>query len=126
MMPLIGMDKVKKMTEQAYVDLNNELRGNYLSAFSLIIKGTPVDTGRARNNWFLTTGSPSEDSTNRAGGNSNKQLNQMPKKVLNETVYLTNNLPYIEKLEYGGTSSQAPAGWVRQALILLENKIRLL
>lgn len=122
-MPLIGLNKIKKMTDKEYVRLNNELRGYYFSAFSEIIKGTPVDTGRARNNWFLSVESPS-DSVRGKGNQSSKELDKMPVGVLNKSVFFTNNLPYIEKLEYVGHSDQAKNGWVRAILIKLANKIR--
>jgi len=62
--------------------------------------------------------------------------------VLNKKVYFTNNLPYIETLEYGGypnpskgkkTTSgysnqlrpfKSPKGWVRATLIAVGNKIK--
>ena len=150
-MPLHGLDDVKKMIAKNKRDANDNIRGVYFSGLSNVIKGTPTDTGRARNNWFLSVGVPfslAGRSSKKDGGGSERSLTQMPKWVLNKKVYFSNNLPYIGILEYGGYpspvkigsyikrsksfeivsvngfSKQAPNGWVRAALIKMQNKIR--
>jgi hypothetical protein len=137
-MPLLGREKVNKMTEDAYIRVNDNVRGVYLSGLTNIVQATPADTGRARNNWFLSLGVPSSDvTTSKAQGLAAiRQLSQMPKLVLNKQIFYTNNLPYIGVLEYGGFpvpggdltsggfSKQAPDGWVRKTLIQMQNKIR--
>ena len=73
--------------------------------------------GQAKGNWFASIGSPSSlvDNKVRAKDESAplaaamKAINSSPGKVY----YLTNNLPYIRRLEYEGWSSQAAAGMVR-------------
>lgn len=136
-MPLKGLDNVKKaMNVDIYLQMNNDIKGVYLSGLTNIIKETPVDSGRARNNWFLSVSSPSTKLTSVSGAASFNQLNKLPKRVLNRKLYFTNNLPYIGTLEYGGYpvpggelteggfSKQAPKGWVRSTLIKMANKIR--
>lgn len=151
-MPLIGREKVTKMTEDYYLRVNNDLRGVYFTGLFNIVKGTPVDEGRARNNWFLSIGAPSSNTTtSKAKGlGAIRELQQLPKRILNNKVFYSNNLPYIETLEYGGYpdpvkvgsldvkskkfvkkssggfSKQAPGGWVRGTLIAMQNKIRAL
>lgn len=73
--------------------------------------------GQAKGNWFASIGSPSAkvDNTIRAK-NAAKPLSRDHNVRLNAVggiYYLTNNLPYIRRLEYEGWSSQAPAGMVR-------------
>ena len=71
-----------------------------------IIMATPVDSGRARGNWFpeINTFSNQEDlkADDKKGS---KAISKTKAKVralkLGQTFTLTNNLPYIEKLEYG-------------------------
>ena len=149
-MPLLGRERVTKMTEEYYTRVNNDLRGVYFTGLFNIVKGTPVDEGRARNNWFLSIGAPSSSTTtSKAKGlGAIRQLQQMPKRVLNNKIFYTNNLPYIGVLEYGGYpdpvkrgswdvkdkkfikkssgkfSTQAPDGWVRATLIAMKNKVR--
>ena len=150
-MPLDGMDNVKKMIAKNKRDANENIRGVYLAGLSNIIRATPTDTGRARNNWFLSVGVPfslAGRPSKRGGGGSERSLQQLPGWVLNKKIYFTNNLPYIGMLEYGGFpspvekgsyikrsksfeilsingfSKQAPNGWVRTTLIKMQNKIR--
>ena len=77
---------------------------------------TPVDTGRARGNWHCTVGTPfaGQDAT----GIDGSIQAAIPRRA-GSVVYLTNNVPYIQKLEYGG-SQQAPAGMVRVSVALFE------
>jgi hypothetical protein len=136
-MPLKGLDNVKRaMNVDIYNNMNDDLKGVYLSGLTNIIKETPADTGRARNNWFLSVASPSTKITRISGSANFNQLNKLPSRVINRKLYFTNNLPYIGVLEYGGYpipggelteggfSKQAPNGWVRKTLIKMANKIR--
>lgn len=140
-MSLQGLDDVKKMIAKNKLESNDKLRKIYFKGLSTIIKETPVDEGRARNNWFLTAKNPS-GLVGRGGGSSggsHQSLNNMPKNVLNKKIYFTNNLPYIGMLEYGGYGSKetrktnsrgfsklAPKGWVRIELVNMLNKVRAL
>jgi len=144
-MPIKGMGDVKKMISDNKKQANKDIRAVYLSGLTSIIKATPVEEGRARNNWFLTVGNPSGlfgRNKDKSGGGSQSSANSIPGDVLNKKVYFTNNLPYIETLEYGGypnpskgkkTTSgysnqlrpfKSPKGWVRATLIAVGNKIK--
>jgi len=139
------MGDVKKMISDNKKQANKDIRAVYLSGLTSIIKATPVEEGRARNNWFLTVGNPSGlfgRNKDKSGGGSQSSANSIPGDVLNKKVYFTNNLPYIETLEYGGypnpskgkkTTSgysnqlrpfKSPKGWVRATLIAVGNKIK--
>lgn len=86
--------------------------------------GTPVDTGWASANWWPSVGSPATANTGRADEGSisgresqrsagvtqvlSYQLGQGP-------IYITNNVPYIDRLN-NGWSQQSPAGFVDRAV----------
>lgn len=142
-MPLKGRDNVDKAIEQTVINVNRDLRGVYLSGLTAMIKQSPVDEGRARNNWFLTTISPSSSTTtskSKSGNNSLSQLGRLPKNVLDNKIFFTNNIPYIVTLEYGGypnpsngektvggfSDQVAPDGWVRKTLKAMAKKVRTL
>ncbi len=152
-MPLEGIENVKKAMAKNKREGNEIIRGVYFSGLANIIRQTPVDEGRARNNWFLTVGvafSLAGRVSKKGGGGSERSLRGMPKWVLNKKIFMSNNLPYIVELEYGGFpspvlkgtynkrtksfevrsingfSKQAPDGWVRKTLIAMGNKIRAL
>jgi len=79
-----------------------EVRKAYAFAlYSSIVKKTPVDTGRARGNWNITVGHDDTTSSERKTPQF-KSPDQMPKVEGDETIYISNNLPYITTLEYGG------------------------
>ena len=86
-----------------------------LKVFRRVILRTPVDTGRARANWQATVGSPVQgpiDSVDPTGAGSVSTILPAIGAVQgDEPIFLTNNLPYIERLETGW-SQQAPAGMV--------------
>lgn len=139
MMPLRGVNKVKASIDAVKDSVNDDLRGVYLAGLSAIIKSTPVDEGRARNNWFLTHRTPSTRTTSSrsdGGTSSINSLQKMPKDVIGKKLYFTNNLPYIGVLEYGrypipggsktagGFSKQAPKGMARINILRMAKKIR--
>ena len=97
--------------------IDNKIRAATSEVFSNIIQMTPVDTGRARGNWQCTIGAPfiGED----ASGSVMKANNVIPRRA-GSVVYLTNNVPYIGRLEYDGHSRQAPNGMVRVSVALFE------
>ena len=104
------------------------IRGTSIKLFSAIILATPVDEGRARGNWFTTGQQPStkqdDSARDKSGDGATKQAERVIMSIKDYSTFtLTNNLPYIEKLEFGGYgdgpkttggySTQAPQGMVR-------------
>jgi len=98
-----------------------------LDLWRAITKRTPVATGRARANWNLSVGSPStavffEDA---------KGANSVPEPAApdvseitgEESVFIVNNLAYIEALE-NGHSAKAPNGMVKVSMQEVEATIR--
>lgn len=108
---------MSQIVARANNHVDNRIRAATSEVFSNIIQMTPVDTGRARGNWQCTIGSPfvGED----ASGSVMKAQIVIPRRA-GSVVYLTNNVPYIGKLEYDGHSRQAPAGMVRVSVALFE------
>ena len=82
---------------------------------SEIIRRTPVDTGRARGNWFAEIGKAHNGTTESKTANfsdvESKSINS-----IGDIFFFTNNLPYIKSLEFEGHSKQAPAGMVRVSI----------
>lgn len=135
-MPLIGRKKVSKAIAELVSRKNDALRAQTIILFSEVIVGTPVDTGRARANWFLTENTPSNKTTQST--TPSNEAKKVPKNMLGKKTLLTNNLPYIETLEFGGFpkkstektsggfSRLAPKGWVRKALLRMQKRIKLI
>lgn len=101
-----------------------------------VYQGTPVDTGRARNNWIPSVGAPSrkvvqggtgglmtgEGMTAEEEGRVKAVLKSLHALPLGRVVYLSNSLPYIVRLEHG-YSKKAPQGMVRMALATVRTKL---
>lgn len=78
-----------------------------------IIEMTPVDTGRAQGNWYASINTiDTSTAEERKGAEALSIAKNEAKNAYGNIFNLTNNLPYIKKLEYGW-SKQAPAGMVR-------------
>lgn len=90
-----------------------------LSVFSSVVISTPVDTGRARGNWQPSIREPitSEISgTDKSGQPTiSKARSNFGRFEVGQTIFISNNVPYIERLNEGH-SSQAPAGFVQKAI----------
>ena len=80
-----------------------------------VVMKTPVDTGRARGNWQASVNSPSTvatEDTDKIGAGTIAAGNAAVDGATGNVFWLSNNLPYIERLEYGH-SKQSPQGMVR-------------
>lgn len=83
--------------------------------FRRIVEKTPVDTGRARASWTISVNQA--DRTVAPAGQARYpkpkigMLNVQP----GDTIWISNNLPYITRLE-DGHSQQAPAGMVKLSI----------
>ncbi len=83
-----------------------------------IVLNTPIDTGKARGNWYPSLGAPdmSVSESARGSGVSIGRIQSFVKSSTNPgTVYLTNSLPYIDLLD-GGWSGQAPQGFTNKSI----------
>lgn len=104
-----------------------------------IVLKTPVDTGRARANWQATINSPAtskkefkEDAgsgikaPNRSAASVNaiNDAQDAVKSAPGNIFYITNNLPYITRLEFESWSKQAPMGMVRLTIDEVQRKLR--
>ena len=86
---------------------------------SAIIRDTPKLTGALRGSWRSTLEAPSEDMSTRI---DETEYGEAPKAELKAAIaawpesgslFLTNNQPYAEGVEFDGYSAQRPQGMVR-------------
>jgi hypothetical protein len=102
-----------QLAEQMKEGLEQKVRAITLTAFSRVVLRSPVSTGRFRANWNVSYGSPNystTDSTDQARGPHEAQKSlTLP---VGGLVYLSNGLPYAQRLEVG-YSKQAPQGMIR-------------
>lgn len=106
----------KQINDKTDKQLNRIIKKTVFDLTSSIISDTPVDTSRAKNNWFVTFDTPSDNTIDTLDNSGNTAINKANTKIMNNKVpmvyWINNNLPYIMRLEYGW-SKQSPAGMVR-------------
>jgi len=106
--------------------------------FRNVIFETPVDKGGARANWQPSIGSPATGTVNATDPSGAATMAKVQAKIATmdagDIIYLTNNLPYILKLEeggypdgpktIGGFSRKAPAGMVALTVQKFQSIVR--
>jgi hypothetical protein len=126
---LARLDKNVQTTEQLLVRVFHRVA--FDAAENIIVggkyaPGTPVDTGFARASWYVVLNSAQGQAASDAVGshlthdksgmaNLDTSLSVIGAAGLTDVIWLLNNAPYIEALEYGH-SQQAPQGMVRLTL----------
>lgn len=114
----VVVNSLNKFTEKLIQRLTLNVTAN-------LIEDTPVDTGWARANWVPAIGSPRTKTAGTREAAENGNLSTGPQTTgqveilrykLGPTVHITNNVPYINKLN-AGHSRQAPSAFVQNAVL---------
>lgn len=118
---------IRAFVEKTGKNADKKVQKICLDLVSGIVMKTPVDTGRARANWQTSIGSPKDrevDTTDPGGTKAiNNALDDIAKANGN-IFWITNNLPYIYRLEYEGWSKQAPMGMARITIENIRRQLR--
>lgn len=115
-----GFSETAKMKKRMRKMITNRSRRLVLLAQDNLIQDTPKDTTWAASNWVIATGSPH---THVSGSKQNPSFGEAMASRSNirgwdpfkGNAYLSNNVPYINKLDEG-SSNQAQAGFVQLAI----------
>lgn len=112
--------------------VNREIRSELKKTCKKIIKQTPVDTGRLKNNWYASNrrvGVRTTKATDKSGKKSIARVEKtLARLKVGQRFHFFNNLPYARVVEFGlypnppknptgktvnGFSKQAPQGMLR-------------
>jgi len=115
-------DQIKKITAGIFTLVPQTARKVLLDIDRRVVKRTPVDTGRARGNWLPAAENP-DRRTLEVGESRDTDPASMAIDSKFPVLYLSNNLPYIEKLE-NGHSSQVPIGFVKLSVAEVAKKYK--
>jgi len=119
-----SLEKHGQSVRRAALELVAETAMNLLAD---TVRLTPVDTGRARSGWHVSS-NPDSHWTPDEGGSFPDETQIIQREQGRAaghqglSLYLINNVEYIVSLEYG-RSRQAPAGMVRSAMEELRVKL---
>ena len=114
---------IKKLAKNVKANTVIAVKKAAIAIDQKVITSTPVDTGRARYNWLVKVGQPDTRVLDTPGSKSQGTRDALTQgreatsgyKLGDSGIYITNNLPYIERLN-NGYSAQAPAGMVERAI----------
>lgn len=127
------LDLAKRLERK--VEVLEEASSEHAKTVALTIVGdlayhTPVDTSQALSNWIVTLDAPSSAKIGPhvpgLAGSTQKASAQvviaaakavLAKKKPGQRIYITNNQPYIRKLN-DGTHSQQPGAFLERAVLL--------
>ena len=116
-----------KGASKKLIDDNEDLRRAVIvELFSSVIKDTPVDEGRAQGNWQTshTVARYEEVAGAKSGAAALDDVKSTVNSSIDKDLFLSNNVPYINRLEYDGWSDQAPRGMVRKNMARVSRNIR--
>lgn len=108
------LDKIILETEN---QIRAIVRATALAIDQAVVLATPVKTGRARSNWLVGLDSPRTEIVDRTNPqlSLDDALKQISQYQLGQSIFLSNNLPYIRRLNEGW-SKQAPANFIEKAV----------
>lgn len=120
--------RMEKRAKRFPDSVNKVKRRVALVTDQILVSATPVDTGRARSNWFVSLDTALDADETFAplvkddpGGSARVALDKGARTIARakpgQVIHITNNLPYIVPLNEG-SSAQAPAGFVEEAIAM--------
>jgi hypothetical protein len=109
-------DEVTAWVAKTNAKMELAVRKIALDVFSEVILMSPVDTGRFRGNWQVAIGDVPAGTLEIEDKDGTATISKVQAATMGlevgQTIYLINNLPYAQALEFG-SSQQAPGGMVR-------------
>jgi hypothetical protein len=117
--------------ESATREANERTKKAVRAGIKHLIEVTPVDTTKAVSNWVVGLGEPRKaelgprgETREQSGAATYAEADRVLRtKKAGQTVYLTNNAPYIGRLN-AGSSQQAPAGFIEGAGLIMREVLK--
>lgn len=121
-----GIREIERMNEAYKIQIKKAMKVGIIEALRQVTISTPVDTGRARWSWFLSVKVPSSELPPE-GKYRVPQTTERIKALeqsftVSDTLYLTNNVPYVPDLNEG-SSKQAPARFVEKSAEIAQQAV---
>lgn len=104
-----------------------QLRSVGRELLTLLVQGSPVDTGHFKANWQIGIGRPATGIVNGVDPDGAQTIARGDAVLRSvkpfDTVYLTNNVPYAQELEEGSVQ-RPPAATVKAAVASVQGRSR--
>lgn len=108
---------LNKYVKDKETEIKDVRKAYAFGLYSSIVEKTPAHKqhgGRARGNWNISAGSV-DTSTSNATKPKYTSPSSVPEPKGDEPIYISNNLPYITTLEYGGYPDPVEKGtWIKK------------
>lgn len=118
---------ISKFVKKARGNMDEAVQGVALELAARLVARTPVESGVARGNWQAGIGGFRAEPTGEPDKSGETTLANIAATIggarAGQTIYLTNTLSYIGRLEHGA-SKQAPAGMVTVTLTEFPGVVR--
>lgn len=127
-----GFDKFRirmgLRAEQVQRNVVKAVKRAAVAADSYAVLATPVETGRARNNWITSIGTPKNTTTEETDKSGAQAIAQGQREANRwnigmGTIYITNSLPYIIPLDEG-SSKKRPEGMSKGAIQAAQEQLK--
>lgn len=119
--------RLGRFRDKALRNIEHTRRVIVIKLFSAVVLDTPVDSGRLRGNWQTTIGSGAKGVLDRLDPSGGAAIGEATSRAANlkgdDSIYLTNNLPYARRIEYEGWSKKAPEGMVRKNVVRFQRLV---
>jgi len=129
--------RMSRLAEEMERGVERTKRQVALVADRELVMATPVDTGRARSNWIVSTIAPAPGAKGPYSPGSNLGLGEsanaqaalaqgqaaISSSKPGQSIFITNNVSYIGRLN-DNWSAQAPAGFVEAAVLRAAGVVR--
>lgn len=108
---------MNELLKQANGNVENVVKKSVFDLTSAIIKDTAVSSGALRANWQVSFNQSIDSKVDNLDVTGNETITKVATQINNNKVplvyWIQNNLPYAEKIEYGGSPQNNRRGMVR-------------
>lgn len=119
---------LRKFAKKAGDNAEKVVRAVALDVTYSVVDMSPVDTGRFKNNWNVNVSSidrMTRDTTDASGAASKARADSaLISFTIGQNIYISNSLPYAQRLEDGYSKIQAPSGMVKVTLTKYQSFIK--
>ena len=117
------IDDLSDIQREVFNDIDRIIRKCVIDLWVELVEENPVDTGRSRAGWVVSSGNPSRHVPDEGKRSYSPDRSSGIPDEGARIHWITNNVEYITVLN-DGHSNQAPAGWIDNAVNNFADRLR--